>query len=422
MRDKMKKLLENVVLKEKDFKGDDGISHVPEPSFENELPEKGTLPTPEGEGKSKEAKNADLKGMKKDEPKKLSEDEVVDSASEVVLEGEDLQKELNTVAAKISYYKKNYDAGEKKGVEAPEELKRLYKLKDEIKKKMQRQTGMHPAGMNESFEVETTKVDVSEDINAIFSSDDELSEEFKSKVTTIFETAVIAKANEVIKLVVEAANAKLEENFKVLDEKFDALHEGLTDQLVEELEEKFVKESEKMEAVTEKAIDEWKEENKVAIYSAAKVGIAESFMANLKDLFETHNIEIPTDKVDVTEALLSEVEGLKEKLEKEIETNLSLKEAIEEQKRRDLVNQVSESLTEVEKGKFTALSENIEYSSDDDYISKLTQIKESYFTKKIQTVTKIEEDEGIDLVEEKVVRLDPAVAATLGAMQRFGKK
>lgn len=439
MNKKMKKLLESVVLKEQDFKSDDGISTVPAPEFSGALPAT-DLPQA-GEGKSKEAKNADFKGKKKDEPKKLKEgeeeaateenievvsetsSEEVSGEAEVVTEDthDDLLKQLNTTTAKISYYEKNYNKDA--GGDRPQELKALYAKRDEIKRKMRRQKTLGPKNLQDSYAVDASAVDVSEDIAAIFSSDDELTEEFKSKVTTIFEAAVIARANEVVKKIVAEANENIEKQFAELDEGFDALHLALVEDAEATYEAKTVEMTEKMEALTDKAIVEWKEANAVAIQSAAKVEIAESFMNGLKDLFEVHNIEIPETKIDVTEALLAEVESLKEKLDQEIETNLALKEEIEEKRKKDLASEISESLTEVEKGKFFALTENIDYSSDDEYISKLKQIKESYFAKKPETVvTPIEEADSVELEEEVQIKVDPLMDAVLRAGKRFGKK
>lgn len=437
MKDKMKKLLESVVLKEAEFKSDDGISTVPEPVFSGEKPAT-DLPQA-GEGKSKDAKNATLKGGKKDEPKKLKEEEEnAQETAEVVAEAEetstgevieedaksDLVSQLNNITAKISYYDKTYNAGEKKGVQPSAELTQLYAKKKEIKDKIARLTDAGPKKLKEAYTVDVSAVDVSEDIAAIFSSDDELTEEFKAKVTTIFEAAVIARANEVIQKIVTEANENIEKQYNELDEAFEDVHFALVTNAEEVYEAKTVEMTEKMEALTEKAIVEWKEENKVAIHSAAKVDIAESFMTNLKDLFETHNIEIPESKIDVTEALLAEVDSLKGRLDKEIEANLSLKEEIDNKRKKDLIGELSESLTDVEKGKFEALTENIDYASDEDYVSKLKQIKESYFAKKIDKVVApiIEQDTGLDLVEEAPA-MDPLMAAVLAAGKKLnGKK
>lgn len=450
MRSNMKKLLEQALLKEKDFKGDDGVSLVPDPEFSGALPPT-DLPQ-EGEGKSKEAKNADFKGKKKDEPKKLSEEEIPELTAEEIeklaLEqyGEaenpwlkeldekfkheqtstdaDLRAKLKTITAKISYYQNNSKAGEKKGVAPSAELESLKKQEEQIKKQLygERVKGA-PRTLNNSYEVDASKVNVEEDLNALFGEDD-LTPEFKERVKAIYEAAIITKANEVINVAVAEAREVLEKATAELTEQLATDKAEFEAKLVEDFDAKVDEMSVTMEAVTEKAIEEWKEENKVAIQSATKVAIAESFMATMKELFETHNVEVATDKVDVTESLMAEVDELTKKLEEEVAANVAMRQALEESKRKEILDEISEGLTQVEKDKFKLLSENTDFASEEDYSTKLTAIKESFFSKKKEQVIIKEEDQPLNLEEEVVPSraVDPIVAATVSALTRYGKK
>ena len=70
------------------------------------------------------------------------------------------------------------------------------------------------------------------------------------------------------------------------------------------------------------------------------------------------------------------------KLNEEIEKNVELNKNNGELKREDIAKAVAADLTDVEKEKFNKLAEEVEYSNEEDFTSKVKTIKESYFGKK----------------------------------------
>jgi hypothetical protein len=64
-------------------------------------------------------------------------------------------------------------------------------------------------------------------------------------------------------------------------------------------------------------------ENKLAVESGIRTEIAESFMGGLKNLFESHYIEVPEGKHDILEDLFVENQELETALNNQLQENLS---------------------------------------------------------------------------------------------------
>jgi hypothetical protein len=203
---------------------------------------------------------------------------------------------------------------------------------------------------------EEIKVDVSEDINAIFSGEN-LSEEFRANAKAIFEAAVVAKVNEQIEKLDTEYATKLEEETTAINENLVA----------------------KVDEYLEYVVSEWMEENKLSIESGIKAEIVEDFMTGLKNLFVEHYIDIPEEKVDMVEELAAKVETLEGELDKVVTENVNLNGQIGNYKKETILAQVSEGLTDVQSAKLKSLAENIEFVSEQDYKEKLNLTKKKYF-------------------------------------------
>ena len=208
-------------------------------------------------------------------------------------------------------------------------------------------------------EVEEDLIDVSADVDALV-KDEDLSEEFKNKATTIFEAAV---------------KAKITEHKEKLNAEFDK-------KLNEEIEVEKEKLSEKVDTYLTYVVEEWMKENSIAIERGIKGEIAEDFISGLKKLFEDHYIDVPDEKYDVLEDQSAKIEELNKRLNEEIQKNVEFKKQNSNYKRNDIINEVSSDLADSQKEKFNKLSEEVEYSNEEEFKSKLNTIKESYFGKK----------------------------------------
>ena len=201
--------------------------------------------------------------------------------------------------------------------------------------------------------------DPSVDVTALV-GDSELSEEFKTKASTIFEAAV---------------NREVESRTKQFDE-------NLNDMLVECTEEVMDGLTEKVDSYLDYVVEEWLQENEIAIESGIRAELTEDFIVGLKTLFTQHYVDIPDTKVDVLSELATKVEELEEKLNTQINENIELKKEVSSAERDELIRGVSTDLVETEVEKLKELSEGIEYDGDDEeFTSKLQTLCESYFPK-----------------------------------------
>ena len=212
--------------------------------------------------------------------------------------------------------------------------------------------------MKASYKKEDSELDIKADVDALI-GDADLSEEFKEKAATIFEAAIKAKVKEESQRLQGEYETKLKEDTEA--HKADVV--------------------EKVDSYLNYVVEEWMQENKIAIERGIKGEIAEDFIGGLKKLFEDHYIDVPDEKYNVLEDQASKIEDLEKKLNEEIEKNVTSHKTIGELKREDIAKAVSENLTDVEKEKFNKLAEEVEYSNEEDFTTKVTTIKESYFGK-----------------------------------------
>ena len=213
--------------------------------------------------------------------------------------------------------------------------------------------------MKASYKKEDSELDIKADVDALV-GDSDLSEEFKQKAATIFEAAIKAKVKEESQRLQGEYETKLKEDTEA--HKADVV--------------------EKVDSYLNYVVEEWMQENKIAIERGIKGEIAEDFIGGLKKLFEDHYIDVPDEKYNVLEDQASKIEDLEKKLNEEIEKNVTSHKTIGELKREDIAKAVSEDLTDVEKEKFNKLAEEVEYSNEEDFTTKVKTIKESYFGKK----------------------------------------
>ena len=247
---------------------------------------------------------------------------------------------------------------------------------------------------------EDLKIDVKEDIEAITSGED-LSEEFKTKAATIFETAVSAK-------VLAEVNERLahyeEEYKKELDEAKEAHSSTL---------------SEKVDGYLNYVVEEWMKENEIAVEKGIRSELVEDFMTGLKNLFQEHYIDIPEEKVDLVDDLFEKVEELEKKLDESINHNVGIKTELAKFKREESLREVSQDLADTEKEKLGKLAEGIDYEDEKQFSEKLEVIKENYFPKTTDSTQPLtEEVENTTETEEVEEKVDENMSIYVDAMKR----
>ena len=235
-----------------------------------------------------------------------------------------------------------------------------------------------PKGEKVSMESVEIDADFSDDLNALVADEATLSEEFKEKTAVIFEAAVKSK--------VAAEINRLEEAYAVeLEEEVSATKAELV---------------EKVDSYLNYVVENWMEENKLAIQTGLRAEIAEGFMNGLKDLFVENYIEVPESKVDLVDDLAEQVEELEEKLNKSTAQAMEVSEELETLKREAIIREASKDLAETQVEKLRTLAGDIDFVSEEAFTTKVATIKESYFTKATaETVTEEVEEDGDAIVE-----------------------
>ena len=229
------------------------------------------------------------------------------------------------------------------------------------------------------------EINVKEDIDALVEGE-ELTEEFKSKASTIFEAAVHQK-------VMEVATAKigdLEKEYQSdLQEEIISFRDELT---------------EKVDGYLNYVVEEWMRENELALESSLRREITEEFMGGLKNLFTEHYIEVPDEKVDIVENLFDKVEELEGQLNTQIEENVQTKGELNDYRKNKILEEVCSDRADTQSEKMKDLVEGVSFDETEDFEDKVKTIKESYFP------SQVKQDENIE--QKDVVTEDPSTEET----------
>ena len=233
-----------------------------------------------------------------------------------------------------------------------------------------------------------------EDMDALFTGE-ELTEEFKEKATTIFESAVMVRVKEEV--------ARIEQEYAArLEEETAKQIEGLVEQV---------------DGYLGYIAEQWIAQNELALENGIKSEIVESFINGMKGLFEEHYIDVPEEKYDVLGEMEQTIESLEAKLNETVEANVALTKQIAESTRAQIVSEAAEGLSDVEAEKFQGLVEELVYESAEAFSAKVKTIRESYFTKQAAEVKSVVTDTPVELTEE-TKKVDPAMARYLSALNK----
>jgi len=259
-------------------------------------------------------------------------------------------------------------------------------------------------------EAETTKIqavtpqeiatpNVEDDVEALVAGEEGLSEEFKKKASTIFEAAVHAK-------VVDEVNVRMEEQQKEMEAGKEEFQKELT---------------EKVDGYLTYVVEEWMKENELAIERGIRSELVEDFMSGLKTLFTEHYIDLPEEKVDMVDDLFTKVEELEGSLDEEINRGVELQKELAQFKKEDALKEATKDLADTDSEKIAKLAEGIEFENTEQYIEKLSVLKESYFPKSEAVTSEITEtDENIEVsAEESTEKLDESMQHYTSAIRRY---
>lgn len=251
--------------------------------------------------------------------------------------------------------------------------------------------------MHDDEKKEMMKKKMKEDIDALFADDSTISEEFKSKVSTIFE-------------------ARVNDRVSQIEEETEERYAGMLEEAVESIKQDL---TEKVDDYLSYIVEQWMEENQIAIESGLRSEMTEDFIAGLRNLFAEHYIEVPAEKVDLVDELAGKVEELETKLNEEIERGVSYAKALVESRKKEITAEVCEGLIATQVEKIKTLAESVEFSTEDEYKEKLETIRENYFPSGVKKASEAQlQEEVTDGSEKQVVSNDPYVAAVANAISK----
>ncbi len=234
---------------------------------------------------------------------------------------------------------------------------------------------------------------MAEDVDALFNGES-LSEEFRTKATTIFEAAVNSRVDAILE-------DMMTENDAILAEAVEELKNQMSTQVDEYLNY---------------VVEQWVEDNQVAIEAGLRAELVDDFIGGLKNLFAEHYIEIPDEKVDVAQELANRVAELEESTVKSTEeaasTIASLTEQLNAAKKNEAIRKICEGLTEVQIEKMKSLAEGVEFTTEGEFDNKLATIRENYFPSKTNVKSEVK------ALQETAVE-EPEVAEVHGLMKHY---
>jgi len=316
-------------------------------------------------------------------PGKAMEETEAEEGSEEIKEGEMPKAALDAL-------KKHKEKSEDKDADKKDEKE--VKEMDHMDKDKKKMEPVKAGYMKSSYKMKKEEVD--EHMNALVAGQDDLSEEFKTKAATVFESAVNSKVKEIA----EQMEADVQTNY---EQDIAKAKEELT---------------EKVDSYLSYVVEEWMKENEIALERGIKGEIAEDFISGLKKLFAEHYIDVPDEKYNVLEDQASKIEELEKKLNEQIEKNVELNKDNADKSRKEIMAEVASDLADTAKEKFAKLAEEIEWSDAESFKKKCETIKESYFGKKEEVKDKLDDVAAGD--EASNEDLSQAMAAYTAAISK----
>ena len=214
------------------------------------------------------------------------------------------------------------------------------------------------------------KESLATDVQTLFASESDLSEDFKTNAASLFEAVVTAR--------VAFEMQEIEE----------ALTEEASNALVE-LHEELISD---VDGYLTHVAEQWLADNEVAVETGLRAKVTEDFISGLKTLFEESYIEIPEEKYNVLGEMQAQNEALVEKVNEVMAEANELKKELEESKREAVFVKVTADLAQTESEKLHGLVEDVEFENETIFEKKLNVIKTNYFPKSSPTSVVVESD------------------------------
>jgi len=246
---------------------------------------------------------------------------------------------------------------------------------------------------------EKMKEEVSEDVESLFSEDENISDDFKKKASTIYETRV----NDRVTQIVEEIEGQYAEKFE----------EAVTE-IKTEL-------TEKVDEYLNYVVEQWMADNQIAVESGLRAELTEEFISGLRNLFAEHYIDVPEEKVDLVDELATRVEALESQLDEEMERGMEFAKALVTARQNEITAEVCEGLTDTQEEKIKSLAESVDFSTEEEFREKVQTIRENYFPSEVKQADEETLNEKVETDADKKVSNDPFVNAVSKAISQTQK-
>lgn len=267
--------------------------------------------------------------------------------------------------------------------------------KDEVKVNM-------GSEKKEWFDINKDDLILEFDISKLF-EDGKFSNKFKNKVRDLFEVALLTNVNANLNKIQERA-------LKAAQDEATSMREDLVL---------------KLDTYLQYVVEGFMKENKLAVQNGLRMQIYESFMQDLKHLFEKHYIDVPDDKVDLVDALSEKLEKTEKELNEEIRRNIEMSSKFEDMRKKVVIEDVTSDMTRANQHKVMTLAENLEFVDEDDFREKLEDLKSAFITEDYEFTKYSSNDEVFEndytgtLVEQHD---NPLMNAVIHNIDRLSRK
>lgn len=218
-----------------------------------------------------------------------------------------------------------------------------------------------------------------------------------SQIEAIFEAAVTDRVQREVAAIVENVDSNVKEYL-----------DNVTESLVE-----------KVDDYLDYVVEEWMTDNAVAVEQGIKTQIAENFISGLKNLFENHYIDVPSEKYNVLDELYAQNRDLETKLNEAVKYNMDLKKEVSLTECAGIFVAETRDLADTQVAKLQNLMENVNFANPEEYREKLVAIRENYLTSRPSPARHIEPEQSFAPVKHIPTTL---VEGYAGAIGRLNKK
>lgn len=175
---------------------------------------------------------------------------------------------------------------------------------------------------------------------------------------------------------------------------------------------------EKVDDYLDYVVEEWMQENAVAVEQGIKTQIAENFIVGMKNLFENHYIDVPAEKYNVLDDLYAQTKDLNTELNNVINENVNLKKQIALTECAGIFVAETRDLADTQVSKLQNLMENVSFNSPEEYRNKLCAIKENYLSRPKPVAKTIEPVEAFSPAPSAPTTLVEGYVSALGRLNK----